>query len=98
MTNVISLSNSFIAVVFKYQQQSGKIVYTDGIKGLDPEIIEELRDHKISAHLSSQRIIKLYPKVDTILLIKPNQLRYWISLTAYRDADKCLVDFINAGY
>lgn len=98
MTNVISLNNSFIAVVFKYQQQSGKIFYTDSIKGLDPEIIEELSDHKISAHLSSQRIIKLYPKVDTILLIKPNQLRYWISLTAYRDADKCLVDFINAGY
>lgn len=98
MTNVISLNNSFIAVVFKYQPESGKVFYSEGVKGLDTEIIEELSDHKISAHLSSQRIIKLYPKVDTILLIKPNQLRYWISLTAYRDADKCLVDFINAGY
>ena len=98
LTNVITLNNSFIAVVLKYQAGNGRVLYSDGVKGLDAEIIAELSDHKISEHLSSQRIIKLYPKVDTILLIKPNQLRYWIALTAYRDADKCLVDYINAGY
>lgn len=98
LTNVITLNNSFIAVVLRYQSANAHVLYSDGVKGLDVEIIAELSDHKISEHLSSQRIIKLYPKVDTILLIKPNQLRYWIALTAYRDADKCLVDYINAGY
>jgi hypothetical protein len=39
----------------------------------------------------------MYPQKDTIVFVKPNQYRYWISLAAYRDADKCFADFADKG-
>jgi hypothetical protein len=57
--------------------------------------IAGLTNNQISAHLSVYRIIKLYPQKDTIVFVKPNQYRYWLSLIAYRDADKCFSDFSN---
>ena len=65
-------------------------------KDLSELNIDGLTTNEISAHLSVNRIIKLYPQKDTIVFVKPNQYRYWLSLTAYRDADKCFSDFSNA--
>jgi len=57
-----------------------------------------LSQNQISNQLNVNRIIKLYPQKDTIIFIKPNQYRYWLSMAAYRDADKCFLDLTKLGY
>jgi methylase of polypeptide subunit release factors len=95
LSNVVTLKNSLIAVVFKYDNTKEDVKFQKDLSELN---IEGLTDHKISSQLSVNRIIKLYPQKDTIVFVKPNQYRYWLSLIAYRDADKCFSDFVDAGY
>lgn len=95
LSEVVSYGNSFIATVFKYDEKSDEPQIHKNQSNFD---IIELSDHHISLHLSTKRIIKLYPKKDTIVFIKPNQYRYWLSLIAYRDADKCFSDLAKANY
>ena len=92
LSDVVQLDNSLIATVFKYDNETAEPNFTKDLFELN---INGLTINKISAHLSVNRVIKLYPQKDTIVFIKPNQYRYWISLTAYRDADKCFSDFSN---
>ena len=95
LSDVVTLSNSFIGTIFKYDTQSKESVFHSDNSKLD---LKALTDLEISKQLTVNRIIKLYPQKDTIVFIKPNQYRYWLSLTAYRDADKCFADLSNAGY
>lgn len=83
-----------IATVFKFDIENIEPNFHKNLSDLN---IESLTDNNLSEQLSIKRIIKLYPQKDTIVFIKPNQYRYWLSLTAYRDADKCFSDFSNAG-
>lgn len=95
LSDVVELNNgAFIATIFKYDKVTKDVNFYNDNSILN---IEELTQKSLSTHLTATRIIKLYKK-DTIILIKPNQYRYWLSLTAYRDADKCFVDLANAGY
>ena len=95
LDEVISIDKSFIATIFKYDNYAGKDIVYSNQQGLD---LAGLSHHQVSKHLNANRIIKLYPQNDTIVFIKPNQYRYWISLIAYRDADKCFADLSKAGY
>lgn len=95
LSDVIQLENSLIATVFKYDNENIEPKFSKDLSELN---IDGLTINEISAHLSVNRIIKLYPQKDTIVFVKPNQYRYWLSLTAYRDADKCFSDFSNAGF
>lgn len=92
LSDVIQLENSLIATVFKYDSENTEPKFAKDLSELN---IDGLTNNQISAHLSVNRIIKLYPQKDTIVFVKPNQYRYWLSLTAYRDADKCFSDFSN---
>jgi len=95
LTDVVQLENSLIATVFKYDSENIEPKFSKNLSELN---IDGLTNNQISAHLSVNRIIKLYPQKDTIVFIKPNQYRYWLSLIAYRDADKCFSDFLNDGF
>ncbi|ATA89071.1 hypothetical protein CGC58_04675 [Capnocytophaga stomatis] len=95
LSDVVQLKNSLIATVFKYDNENTEPKFHKDLSELG---IQGLTTNDISVHLSVNRIIKLYPEKDTIVFVKPNQYRYWLSLTAYRDADKCFSDFSNAGY
>mgnify|MGYP003644908258 FL=1 len=95
LSDVVELSNSLIATVFKFDTENTKPNFHKDLSELN---IESLTNNVVSEQLSIKRIIKLYPQKDTIVFIKPNQYRYWLSLTAYRDADKCFSDFSNAGF
>lgn len=95
LSDVITLDYSFIATVFKYDSNSGR---PDFHSGKLKTSLTEITEWDISNQLSVNRIVKLYPKEDTIVLIKPNQYRYWLSLAAYRDADKCFSDLSKMGY
>ncbi|RZL44603.1 MAG: hypothetical protein EOP00_19510, partial [Pedobacter sp.] len=92
MAQVIELENSFIATVFKYDLLEEAPDFQEDFTNLD---LKELINYEITSHLSSNRIIKLYPQKNMVVFVKPNQVRYWLSLTAYRDADKCFSDFSN---
>lgn len=95
LSDIIELDNSLIATIFKFDIENTDPNFHKNLSDLN---IESLTDNMISEQLSIKRIIKLYPQKDTIVFIKPNQYRYWLSLTAYRDADKCFSDFSNAGF
>ncbi|KMQ59551.1 hypothetical protein ACM46_20975 [Chryseobacterium angstadtii] len=95
LSDVAELDNSLIAAVFKFDAENIRPAFHKDLSNLN---IENLTDNVVSEQLSIKRIIKLYPQKDTIVFIKPNQYRYWLSLTAYRDADKCFSDFSNAGF
>ena len=95
LSDVVQLKNSLIATVFKYDDENTDPKFCKDLSKLD---IQGLTDNHISSHLSVNRIIKLYPQENTIVFVKPNQYRYWLSLTAYRDADKCFTDFSNLSY
>ncbi len=93
LSDVVQLDGtSLIATVFRYDNKDNEPLFHKDFTNLN---IDGLTNNEISAHLSVKRIIKLYPQKDTIVFIKPNQYRYWLSLIAYRDADKCFSDFSN---
>tara|TARA_R110000782_G_scaffold237188_1_gene323553 strand:- start:291981 stop:294917 length:2937 start_codon:yes stop_codon:yes gene_type:complete len=93
LSDVVQLDGtSLIATVFRYDNKDKEPLFHKDFTKLN---IDGLTNNEISAHLSVKRIIKLYPQKDTIVFIKPNQYRYWLSLIAYRDADKCFSDFSN---
>lgn len=96
LNQIISLyDNSFIGVVFKYDEHVNLPVFNDN---LNVDNIPDIAINQISSSLSATRIIKIYEE-NTIIFIKPNQYRYWLSHIAYRDADKCMVDLsLKAGY
>ena len=53
------------------------------------------RDHGDA--LRTVRILRFY-EGNTIIMVKPDRLRYWIPSTAIRDADETLVDLQRQGY
>ncbi len=96
LSDVVRLfDDTFIAVVFKYDD---KDLQTNFHKDNSKTDIYELSNHNVSTHLNATRIIKIYDKEDTIIFIKPNQYKYWLSLIAYRDADKSFATLSKGGY
>lgn len=47
--------------------------------------------------LRTVRVLRFY-EANTIVIVKPDRLRYWIGSTAIRDADETLVDLRKQGY
>jgi hypothetical protein len=87
LSQIISLyDNSYVGVVFKYDEQKNSPSFSDN---LNVDNIQNIAINRISSSLSATRIIKIYEE-NTIIFIKPNQYRYWLSHIAYRDADKSL--------
>jgi hypothetical protein len=85
--------STYICVVFKYGSSSSKNEIrwrNDSLKE-----IESISNFQISSRLNSQRIVRYYHSDNTIVIIKPNQKRYWLSHIAYRDADKTLFDLVR---
>jgi hypothetical protein len=67
---------------------------------LDKDGEVELRKlvyHENHEHLQTIRVFRLYSE-NTMLIVKPDRLRYWISSTAIRDADETLIDLRRQGY
>jgi hypothetical protein len=96
LSDVVQLfNNSYTAVIFKYDNCNEKTKFHIDNSKLN---LECLTTQNISKHLNSTRTIKIYDNDDTIIFIKPNQYRYWLSLIAYRDADKSFADLTKAGY
>jgi len=90
-----SYDTSYIVSIYKYDNKEDNPQWTINKEEID---LNPLTNYEISTGLKSKRIIKLYDKKNTIILIKPNQYRYWLSSIAFRDADKSIIDLTKAGY
>jgi hypothetical protein len=88
-------NNLFFAAVFRYDSKTEPVKFHNDLTSLN---IEQLAENTSSSHLFVNRTIRLYPQKDMVVLVKPNQYKYWISLSAYRDADKYLSDLVGAGF
>ncbi|WGH75385.1 hypothetical protein P8625_15130 [Tenacibaculum tangerinum] len=88
------LGGAYLMCVFEYDDDNKEVSFTTN----QVEYLQSLTEFEITKHLSSKRIIRLYNIKDTIIIIKPNQYRYWMSLSAYRDADKSIFDLTKMGY
>ena len=95
LNSIIPLYNgSYIAAVFKYDLNTIAPNIDNNWTDIN---IDNLTEDCISSSLSVNRVVKIYED-NTIVFIKPNQYRYWLSSIGYRDADKCIVDLVNSGY
>lgn len=93
-TKDIFFGPEFIAAHFTYGTPVEKLNWVGVEKSFSKENIEQIFSLKINNSLFSKRIIKIYKK-NSVILIKPNQLRFWLKTVAYRDADKVFADLVN---
>jgi len=95
LTDVIShCQNSYLGVVFKYNNKNKEVIWDKE----DITDISDLIEYDISRSLKSKRILRIYHIQDTVIFVKPNQYRYWLSSIAYRDADKAIAHYSKMGY
>lgn len=93
LTNIIHFQKeSLIGVLFSYDEYkitTPQIITENELTGIDGLI-----NFNINESLSATRIIQYYAP-NKVLLIKPNQKRYWLASIAYRDADSVFADILN---
>lgn len=83
---------SFYACEFYY---SNKILQPKAIK--NDNRIDELLKEQVGQKKVYNKILRIYKNKDTIILIKPKNLRYWLRSIALRDADDTFDDIIENG-
>ncbi len=75
--------------------------YTDFNKGFEyiqsEQTFSDLIDNWHSRNALIKRVLRIYGK-DTIILIKPKQLRYWLKSIALRDADETLAESFDVNF
>jgi hypothetical protein len=88
-------AGAYYALQFDYAETSSQVFFEN-----DTDLgkyFKELIEEKNSEHVKLQRILKLYTK-DKVVFVKPKNLRYWLHITAARDADETVADYIKAGF
>ncbi|MDD3507887.1 MAG: hypothetical protein PHY27_05640 [Parabacteroides sp.] len=88
---------NYLAIHFEY---SNEVLTTleESIPDLSQYIQNAIPQRSASQQCTRiQKIMKVYSK-DTIILIKPKQLRYWLPSIALRDADEVFADYIKSRY
>ncbi|MHB8208268.1 Eco57I restriction-modification methylase domain-containing protein [Mucilaginibacter sp.] len=88
--------NKFIAVIFSFDENNFPNIKKSTLDYSDKNF-EALINCKFSDSINVNRIIRIYRK-NKIIFVKPNQLKYWLPLFAYRDADKTFSDLSKLGY
>ena len=86
------IGNDFFALEFCYNNESYE---TQIVENAELEIEEIIRNN-ISRNAIVNRVLKIYGE-NTITLIKPKNLRYWLKSIALRDADDVFDDIITNG-
>ncbi|MDD2986146.1 N-6 DNA methylase [Flavobacterium sp.] len=76
--------------VFNYEEEK-----ISDLEQYIEEAIPQSNTNQQEIHI--QKIMKVYGK-DSIILVKPKQLRYWLPSIALRDADEVFADYVKARY
>ncbi|MEO6230286.1 MAG: N-6 DNA methylase [Ferruginibacter sp.] len=88
-------SNGWFATGFRYTSKAVNYKYEKSQKAESD--LSALIEGSLGKNIRINRILRYYGK-DTLYLIKPKQLRYWLKSIALRDADDSLQDLIKAGF
>ena len=91
----ISETLTYYIVKFAYGGISEAAAYE--FKLGDDSAIETLLVNETGKNVRINRVLKIYQR-DTIYLVKPKSLRYWLKSVALRDADESFDDLYKAGY
>jgi hypothetical protein len=89
-------SRRYYALHLEYSKQQFEGSYEKDInlEGYIEKLIPQ-RQKNQKTHV--QRILKYYSK-DTIVLVKPKNLKYWLPSIALRDADETFADYVKSGF
>ncbi|HRH49447.1 MAG TPA: N-6 DNA methylase [Panacibacter sp.] len=88
-------SSGWYACGFKYAVKEVNYKYEKSEKAEND--LSDLIESNLGKNIRVNRILRYYGK-NTLYLIKPKQLRYWLKSIALRDADDSLQDLIKAGF
>lgn len=90
-------SGHYFALHFSYSKGSIEAAtqQTDDLEKYIQQVIPTQSAKNKGYHI--QRVLKIYGK-DTIILVKPKSLRYWLQSIALRDADETFADYVKAGF
>ncbi len=90
-------AGNYFAIHFEYSEEN-ITVSEQQITDLEQYIQEAIpQQNADQQHIHIQKIMKVYGK-DSIILVKPKQLRYWLPSIALRDADEVFADYVKARY
>lgn len=89
----ITEGHSFFACQFYYGSENIEHQFVKS----DLEINNLLKE-RVGTNIAYNKILRLYANKDTITLIKPNNLRYWLKSIALRDADDTFDDILENGF
>jgi hypothetical protein len=89
----ITQGNSFFACQFYYGSENIEHQFVKS----DLEIKNLLKE-QVGTNVAYNKILRLYANRDTITMIKPNNLRYWLKSIALRDADDTFDDILENGF
>lgn len=90
-------TGNYMAIHFEYSKEP-LTCSEERISQLEQYIQNVIPQKNTSLHKTHiQKIMKVYGR-NTIILIKPKQLRYWLPSIALRDADSVFEDYIKARY
>ena len=90
-------TENYFAIHFEYSEEN-ITVSKEPISDLEKYIQEAIpRKTDDQQHVYIQKTMKVYSK-DSIILVKPKQLRYWLSSIALRDADEVFADYVKVRY
>lgn len=88
-------SSGWYACGFKYTARDVGYKYEKSQKAEND--LSSLIESNLGKNIRVNRILRYYGE-NTLYLIKPKQLRYWLKSLALRDADDSLQDLIKAGF
>ncbi|WP_298139596.1 Eco57I restriction-modification methylase domain-containing protein [Flavobacterium sp.] len=89
--NTIIEGNDFYALEFSFGKENNDFKIVN-----DENELEKIIQNHVSKNAIINRVIKIYGK-NSITLIKPKTLRYWLKSIALRDADDVFDDIIKNG-
>jgi hypothetical protein len=90
-------AGKYYALHFEYTSEKlhPTLENADDIEKYIESAIPSKKENIESKHI--QKIIKAYG-LDSIILAKPKQLRYWLPSIALRDADETFADYVKSRY
>ncbi|WKK59678.1 class I SAM-dependent DNA methyltransferase [Sphingobacterium sp. BN32] len=90
-------TENYYAIHFEYSEETITPL-EEQISDLEQYIKEAIPQRDTNQqHVHIQKIMKVYGR-DSIILVKPKQLRYWLPSIALRDADEVFADYVKARY
>lgn len=90
-------AGNYFAIHFEYSDENYTVT-EETVSDLEQYINEAIPQRDTNRrHIHIQKIVKVYGK-DSIILVKPKQLRYWLPSIALRDADEVFADYVKARY